>query len=125
MALKPYQSSLNAYEDEILGLRFRTHPMPYSRIAGLLSEKYGLKVCRETVYKFVKSRHRRRREFSEHAAQKKGASAPSQYIRIAPSTSAPKKGTKFEFTYSDRYNLTRLSLEEAEALKKKLEEEKH
>ena len=56
MAGKPYQSSLIPYEDEIITLRRKRPPMPYSQIAELLREKYQLKVCRETIFYFIKLR---------------------------------------------------------------------
>jgi hypothetical protein len=40
MAEKKYQSCLVAYENEIIALRRKKPPMPYSQIAELLRDKY-------------------------------------------------------------------------------------
>jgi len=56
VAGKPYQSSLIPYEDEIITLRRKRPPMPYSQIAELLRDKYQLKICRETIFYFIKLR---------------------------------------------------------------------
>jgi hypothetical protein len=56
VAGKPYQSCLIPYEDEIITLRRKRPPMPYSQIAELLREKYQVKVCRETIFYFIKLR---------------------------------------------------------------------
>ena len=115
MARKPYQSALIPYEDEIIALRHRRPPTSYARIAELLLQKYKLSICRETIFRFVKVRSRGRKVYSY---QRDVAPATSKSVKPAPQP-------KFEFKYSERYNLTRLPDEEAEARRKKLEEEGH
>src|SRR5881397_2912994 len=126
MSGKPYQSILIPYEDEILALRHRRPPMSYAQIAAVLLEKYQLNVCRETIFKFIKVRSGGRKVYS---FQREAAAATSKSVKPAPQPanpgSRPSPKPKFEFKYSERYNLTRLSDEEAEARRKKLEEEGH
>src|SRR6266542_2181458 len=99
MAVKPFQSTLIPYRDEIADLRSQRPPVSYARIAVILYEKYGLLIRRGAIAKSVKP-----------------ATPPAD-----PGSRPPPK-PKFEFKYSERYNLTRLSDEEAEARRKKLEE---
>jgi len=124
MARKPYQSALIPYEDEIIALRHRRPPTSYARIAELLLQKYKLSICRETIFRFVKVRSRGRKVYSY---QRDVAPASSKSVKPAPQPadpgSRPPPKPKFEFKYSERYNLTRLSDEEAEARRKKREEE--
>ena len=126
MARKPYQSALIPYEDEIIALRHRRPPTSYARIAELLLQKYKLSICRETIFRFVKVRSRGRKVYSY---QRDVAPAASKSVKPAPqpadSGSRPQPKPKWEFKYSERYNLTRLSDEEAAARRKKLEEEGH
>ena len=125
MVRKPYQSALIPYEDEIIALRRRRPPMSYALIADLLFQKYKLSVYRETIFRFVKVRSRGRKVYSY---QRDAASATSKSVKVAPQTdpgSRPPPKPKFEFKYSERYNLTRLPPEEAAARRKKLEEEGH
>jgi len=56
MAGKKYQSCLAAYENEIIALRRKKPPTPYSQIAELLREKYKIAVRRETIHNFLKVR---------------------------------------------------------------------
>jgi hypothetical protein len=121
---KPYRSSLIPYEDEIINLRRRRPPLPYAQISDLLSRKYQLKVCRQAICKFLQAKSRRRKLAGKDAATKQHAI----FQRPAPivnSGSGPQQNSKFEFAYSERYNLKRLPKEEAAAIRKKLEEEGH
>ena len=124
MSGKPYRSCLIPYENEIIVLRQRRPPMPYAQIAELLREKYQLSVCRETIFKFLRVRSHSRKVFSygRNVRSKKRAAVPSNPQRTSFS-SQPKP--KFEYEYSQRYNLHRLPPEEAAARRKKLEEEGH
>ena len=126
MARKPYQSALIPYEDEIIALRHRRPPTSYARIAELLLQKYKLSICRETIFRFVKVRSRGRKVYSY---QRDATAATPKSVKPAPQPadpgSRPRPKPKWEFKYSERYNLTRLSDEEAEARRKKLEEEGH
>jgi hypothetical protein len=119
MSGKPYQSSLNPYRDEIFALRRKKPPVSYARIAAILQQKYGLKVRRTAVGKFVKVRAKGRKVFffKEESVVKKS-------IRLsANKTTQPQP--IFNYTPSDRYNLTRISPEEAARRLKKIEEEGH
>ncbi len=123
---KPYRSSLIPYEDEIVDLRRRRPPMPYSQISELLSRKYQLKVCRETIFKFVRVRCRGRKVYSYSPSRisEKPVSGPALIKPANPGSKQPPKPL-FDFKFSERYNLTRLPPEEAVARRKKLEEEGH
>jgi IS30 family transposase len=121
---RPYHSSLVPYEDEILELRHRRPPTPYRQIAELLFQKYQLRICRETIFKFIRTRSRTRKMFGykrlPSAKRPKSVQKPLQRVTT---DSDPKP--KFEFEYSERYNLKRLPPEEAAAIRKKLEAEGH
>ncbi|HYK91948.1 MAG TPA: hypothetical protein VE398_24490 [Acidobacteriota bacterium] len=125
MTVKPYQSSLIPHEEEIIALRSQRPPVPYARIAELLREKYNLIIQRAAIFKFIKVRSRGRKVYSYRANRPvKGPTA----IQSAPKSTDPAAGQakpRFDFKYSERYNLTRLQPEEAAARRKKLEEEGH
>src|SRR5262245_26115719 len=125
MAVKPYQSSLIPYEQEIIALRGQRPPMPYARIAELLRQKYNLTIQRAAIFKFIKVRSRGRKVYCYrgHLPTKGGAAKQPASTRATPSAKAPKP--TFEFKFSERYNLTRLRPEEAATRRKKLEEEGH
>jgi hypothetical protein len=118
---KPYQSILIPYQNEIMVLRSQKPPVSYARIAQLLKQKYGLSIQRAGIAKFVKARSGGRKVyfFRREVAAKK--TAPIVDVKTAQQPAKP----KFEFEYSERYNLTRLPPEEAAARRKKLEEKKH
>ena len=119
MTGKPHQSSLIPYEVEIINLRRRRPPMPYTQIAELLQEKYGLTVQAPAIFKFIKVRSRGRKVYSygRNVQSEKPAKIPQ------PASAQPKP--KWNFKYSERYNLTRLPPDVAAARRKKLEEEGH
>ena len=100
--------------------------MPYAQIAELLRQKYNLAIQPPAIFKFIKVRSRGRKVYSY---QRDAAVATSKSVRPAalPADpgSRPHPKPKWEFKYSERYNLTRLSDEEAAARRKKLEEEGH
>jgi len=126
MTGKPYRSSLIPYEDEIIHLRRRRPPVPYAQIAELLRQKYNLSIQPPAIFKFIKVRSRGRKVYSY---QPDADAARSKSVKPAappadPGSRPPPK-PKFEFKYSQRYNLTRLPPEEAAARRKKLEEEGH
>jgi len=123
---KPYQSKLIPYEKEIKILRRRRPPMPYVRIADHLRQKHGLIIQPPAIYKFLKVRSRGRKVFSF------GQNIRTQESPIVQQTSQPAGADpgsspkpKFNFPFSERYNLHRLPQEEAEARRKKLEAEGH
>ena len=126
MAGKPHQSSLIPYENEIASLRRRRPPMPYAQIADLLKQKYNLAIQAPAIFKFIKVRSQGHKVFGygRNVLKEK----PPSIVPVAQPTD-PGAGTqpkpKFEFTYSERYNLKRLPPEEAAAIRKKLEEEGH
>jgi len=126
MTGKPYRSSLIPYEDEIIHLRRRRPPVPYAQIAELLRQKYNLAIQPPAIFKFIKVRSRGRKVYSY---QRDAAAARSKSVKpTAPPAypgSRPPPKPKFEFKYSERYNLHRLPDEEAAARRKKLEEEGH
>ena len=119
MTGKPHQSSLIPYEAEIINLRQRQPPVPYTRIAELLYEKYNLTVQAPAIFKFIKVRSRGRKVYSY------GRNVQSEKL---PATSPPvseQPKSEWNFKYSERYNLTRLPPDVAAARRKKLEEKGH
>ncbi len=135
MSGKPFQSSLIPYQNEIATLRGSRPPVSYARIADLLQQKYGLNIQRAAIAKFVKARSGGRKVyfFRKEVAAKKRASvqAAMQPVQLGRDSRGPRDANRqpprpeFNFTYSERYNLTRLSPEEAAAIRKKLEAEGH
>ena len=128
----PYQSKLIPYEAEIAALRDTRPPTPYARIAQILREKYALSVHRDTIHSFVRVRSHGRKvacfarpsnvrsqrlEEKSLSTQKAPKFAMSQ--SLAPTEGGPKR--KFNYTPSDRYNLTRLTPEQIAALQKQRE----
>lgn len=126
MTGKPHQSCLIPHEAEIVNLRRRRPPMPYAQIADLLRQKYNLAVQPPAIFKFIKVRSRGRKVYSYG---KNACAAKPPSILPSPQCANPGSGSqskpKFEFTYSERYNLKRLPPEEAAAIRKKLEAEGH
>src|SRR5262245_47685130 len=132
---KPFQSSLIPYGTEIFLLRSCKPPVSYARIADLLRQNYGLNIQRAAIGKFVKARSGGRKVYffrKDVAAKKSLPARPA--VQPAPAGSHAVVGSniqpqlpkpKFEFTYSERYNLHRLPPEEAAARRKKLEAEGH
>jgi hypothetical protein len=116
---KPYQSVLIPYETEIRLLRRRRPPMTYAKIAGHLRQKHGLVIQPPAIYKFLKVRSRGRKVFGFGRDYQPAQNAATP----KPATVEPKP--KFDFQYSERYNLHRLPPEEAAARRKKLEAEGH
>jgi hypothetical protein len=133
---KPYRSRLIPYQNEIVALRRRKSPMTYEQIAELLRQKYNLSIQAPAIFKFIKMRSRGRKMFGfgKDAIERKPPSVPR--LPAAKALPAERKSLKhqfnrsnseveFQFTPSDRYNLTRLPPEVAAAIRKKLEEEGH
>ncbi len=123
MAGIPLKSSLIPYEKEILALRRKRPPVPYRRIVEMLRKNYGLSIQHPAIVKFMKRSRRRNARKAEVPFPRPVLNKPPQWIPLAKSSEEPKP--KFEFTYSERYNLTRLPPEEAAARRKKLEAEGH
>jgi len=130
---KPYQSCLNPYEDEIVTLRRKRPPTPYSKIADLLREKYQISVRREAVYSFIKIRAKQNSKtckyaWSINADNQPATEAPSVQKQTVLQTPASKpkiasQSKDFEMNFSDTYNLHRLTDEQAEAFSKQLRTE--
>jgi hypothetical protein len=124
---KPHKSSLIPYEMEILALRHRRPPMPYTEIADLLRQKYNVIVQAPAIFKFMKVRSGGRKVFSY--GRNIGIEKPTSIAPIPkqkdPEPTAQQQRPFFNYTPSDRYNLTRLPPEEAARRRKKLEEEGH
>ena len=129
---KPYQSKLIAYEAEIAALRAMRPPTPYTRIAEILREKYALSVHRDTIHSFVCVRsHGRKvfcfarpleascRDLNAKASDGRGPSDLGSSALSATNDARPKP--RFNYTPSDRYNLTRLTPEQLTGLKKQSE----
>jgi hypothetical protein len=137
MAVKPFQSTLIPYRDEIADLRSRKPPISYARISEILRQKYGLRIQRAAIAKFVKARSGGRKVyfFRREIAAKKSksvqpAALPADPASLPPRTAAANKeespaNIEFRFTPSERYNLKRLPPEEAAAIRRKLEEKGH
>jgi len=140
VAGKPYQSCLIPYEDEIIALRRKRPPMPYSQIADLLREKYQVMVCRENIFYFIKLRVKKGYKPCKYDAwdiepkNTNVANQPSEEARqkhTALQTSKPKTSSfdpsKVELTeYSPTWDLHRPNTdEEREAYRQFLREQKH
>src|SRR6266498_2845475 len=100
---KPYKSSLIPYQDEIIEMRRRKPPVPYTEIAELLRQKYNLAIQPPAIFKFIKVRSRGRKVYSYH---REATAATSKPLRPAPQPadpgSRPPPKPKFEFKYSER-----------------------
>ena len=145
---KPYQSCLIPYEKEIIDLRRKKPPMPFSRIAEYLNEKYQISVRRQTIKKFLKVRAKGfkpckyawsiepetaenlsatkvtpvlAKSLAATSAQEKSQKQPA---KEKPTTSEASgwKSEPFKMKYSETYNLPRLSPEEAEVRNKIIEQ---
>jgi hypothetical protein len=116
--------------------------MPYREIVKILKDRYGLRVQLSTLANFVKVRskgkrnsylfgppwHRVGNSLAQHSmkpsTQHPGHNANSdipQGRKAKDVLSRPRRPVTF--TFSEQYNLTRLTPEEAAALEKKLDEE--
>ena len=138
---KPFQSVLIPFEDEIRALRHRRPPVSYAEIARILNQRHGIAVTYNAVFNFVKVRSKGKRTsylFGPpwHRSERLIASPSERQPPILGhrSTSDIPQGRKAEdavsrprrpvsFTFSQEYNLTRLTPEEAAALEKKLDDE--
>jgi hypothetical protein len=136
---KPYQSCLSPHGDEIIVLRRRRPPMPYSQIASLLREKYQIVVRREAIYSFIKIRAKQGSKTCKYAWSVEPSDASNKPTMVTPSLQNPAalpkppvsdkpkqtgehKPKTFNMPFSETYNLTRLTPEELATRRKKLEE---
>ena len=136
-----YRSCLIPYENEIVALRRKRPPMPFSQIAELLREKYKITVNRQAIFKFIKVRakgyqpcqyawsielsNNENNRIDELPSLRKTQSLQST---TTPVSAKPKTSTviqpddDFDMPFSETYNLTRLSPEEAAARLQKIKE---
>jgi hypothetical protein len=126
MPTKPYQSKLIPFEEEIIKLRRRRPPVTYARIAEMLCQKHSIAIQPPAICKFIKVRKRGRRVFgyTRNVSIENHSSVVSSPLPAVSSSGSPPK-PKFEFTYSERYNLHRLPPEEAAAIRRELEKHGH
>lgn len=128
----PYQSKLIPYEDEIAALRATRPPTPYARIVQILREKYALSVHRDTIHSFVRVRSHGRKVACfarlanvrlQHSEKKTSSRPKPSDLRLSqpPRNTDARAERKFNYTPSDRYNLTRLTPEQIAVLEKKPE----
>ena len=110
--------------------------MTYEQIAELLRQKYNLsiqaaghlqvhqgEVPRPQNVWLWQRRYRKKASFCSPPASRKGVARRAE-VAETPAQSEQYE-VEFQFTPSDRYNLTRLPPEVAAAIRKKLEEEGH
>ena len=129
----PFRSKLAPFEQEIIELRRKRPPVSYREIAQLLKERHGVEVTINGVFAFLQTR----RKWDRRAAAGKKQTAPQQVPQASrraaspavvtnrPCTDQATPGRKlFNYTYSNTYNLTRLTPEEKVALEKRLDEER-
>jgi len=147
MTGKKYQSCLSPFENEIVTLRLKRPPTPYSQIADYLKEKYQISVCRHTILGFLKRRAtgyktckyaeciKLANALNQQTTEASPVSTKPQTI-VSPVKETPKPATDktvkdetpeivfkpFEMEFSETYNLTRMSPEEAAAKNKIIEE---
>jgi hypothetical protein len=138
---KPYQSKLLPYIEEIRALRSTWPPTPYREIAEIFRQKYGLEVDRTTIFSFVKVRSGGRKSWVYGPLSKKHkpsvAAAPAAVpasptleqlrqqaaARVVATQEAQPPRPRFNYTPSDRYNLTRLTPEQSQAREERREQE--
>ena len=137
----PRRSSLIPYENEIIALRRKKPPIPYSQIAELLCEKYQITIRKEAVFKFLKIRARGYKPCKYAWNIEPGNTNDRPIIKTPtlkkePSLQTPKQpvadkpkprdtspeSEDLEMPFSETYNLDRVSPEEAAARLKKLKE---
>jgi hypothetical protein len=131
----PFRSKLAPFEQEIVELRRQRPPVSYRQIAQLLMERHGVEVTINGVFAFLRTR----RKWDRRAAAGKKRTAPQGVSQVSRSrlptpsavvtnrlgTDQATPGRKlFNYTYSNTYNLTRLTPEEKTALEKRLDEER-
>ena len=131
----PFRSKLASFEQEIMELRRKRPPVSYREIVQLLKEQHGIEVTINGVFAFLRTR----RKWDRRAAAAKKQAVPKQVSQVSrsqlptspavvmhrPGTDQATPGRQlFNYTYSNTYNLTRLTPEEKAALEKRLDEER-
>jgi hypothetical protein len=142
MAGKPYQSCLIPYGNEIITLRRKKPPTPYPRIAALLYEQYQIAISCDGIREFVKRRANKDTKTCKFAWKVNLPEANDPPVMetktIKPKASKPpdkpariEEDDDFEIPkfsevmqYSDTYNLTLMSPEEAAALEERIRRKK-
>jgi len=129
----PFRSKLAPFEQEIIELRRKRPPVSYREIVQLLKERHGVEVTINGVLVFLRTRRKwdrrtaagKKQAVPQQVSQVSRRPAPSAVVTNRPGTDQATPGRKlFNYTYSNTYNLTRLTPEEKAALEKRLEEEK-
>mgnify|MGYP003544657989 CR=1 FL=1 len=139
-APRPYRSKLQPFEAEIAAMRQKRPPISYREIVKFLKERHGTSVQLSTVANFVRVRSKGKRSTylfgppwhqikdSLPRQAKKPPTLGHQGNMDIPQgkgaedvVSRPRRPVSF--TFSEQYNLTRLTPEEAAALEKKLDDE--
>ena len=143
---KPYQSCLAPFENEILELRLRKRPMSCAQIAEHMKNTHQIQVSRGTVLNFLKVRAKgykpckyagciepindaNKQTTEVPYIQKQTVSevreTPKQPVAVksvTPTKQFPE--VEFKMEWSDVYNLTRMSDEEAAERNKRIEEKR-
>jgi len=143
---KPYQSCLAPFENEILELRRRKRPMSCAQIAEHMKKTHQIQVSRGTVLNFLKVRAKGYKPCKYAGCiepindaykpatevpyiQKQTVSevreTPKQPVAVksvTPTKQFPE--VEFKMEWSDVYNLTRMSDEEAAERNKRIEEKR-
>lgn len=132
----PFRSKLAPFEQEITELRRKRPPVAYRQIVQLLKERHGVEVTINGVFAFLRTRRkwdRRAAAESKKATPRVASQHPNSRQTVTPPVAANRPGGSnqgtpgrklFNYTYSNTYNLTRLTPEEKTALEKRLEEER-
>jgi len=143
---KAYQSCLKSFEKEIISLRLKRPPMPYSKIAVYLKEKYQIEVCRQAIYQFLKTRSKGYKTCKyagciepindvnqpttevlslpkQTVSEIREISKQSAAVKPSMLTEQPPE-TEFKMEWSDVYNLHRLPPEEAAERRKRIAEKR-
>ena len=132
----PFRSKLAPFEQEIIELRRKRPPVSYRQIAQLLKERHGVEVTINGVFAFLQTRRkwdRRAAAESKKATPRVASQHPTSRQTVTPAVAANRPGGSnqgtpgrklFNYTYSNTYNLTRLTPEEKVALEKRLDEER-
>ena len=129
----PFRSKLAPFEQEIVELRRQRPPVSYRQIVQLLKEQHGVEVTINGVFAFLRTRRKWDRRVAAGEKLTVLQESPQVSRRPTPSTVATNRhgtdqatpGRKlFNYTYSNTYNLTRLTPEEKAALEKRLDEER-
>ena len=146
MGGKPYQSCLAPFENEIFELRRQKRPMSCAQIAEYMRKTHQIQVSRGSVLNFIKVRAKGYKpckyagciELINDVNQPtievpslpkqtdtKVQETPTQSVAAKPATpTEPPPEVEFNMKWSDVYNLTRMSDEEAAVRNKRIEEKR-